>query len=699
MNEITSPQNPLRQLSFPVLEHISVQNYLMYPGTEDCPGVEHTFLPGMNVIVGINGVGKTTLLNILFRMLTGDRDLRSGRELGNAQRKLAVIDTDIFSVRVPDRARDAVATLQFRLGERRLKIKRSLRNLEVLEFDVNPLDDDLGLIIDNEERYKFAVTKYSGVDDFFDFILVLQYLMFFLEDRRTLVWDENAQFEIFRILFCPQNSNYNYKEAVNSALSADSYARNLNAVLSREQKRLNRIKKEITKSNPTELSLLEAGVSELRKLVEQKSEAADRVDRKRREYRRTLETNRNDLERLHQDEMQLREAMLSSLFPKLSDYGSYALSNLLSKHCCIVCGSNDETHLENARLRLEATSDCPLCHSDISLQEVSETVEVNSENKKRLEALSDSKKHYAGAVRDLELRIKNLSQEYLKLEEERWTAESEYNDLNQKLAIARRAIEHTGGIDVAAETQRLQEFERTIADYRAEKTSALKELLEVINGVAENVEVFKDSLIHNFGVYIDAFMAERCELRYRREARNLGQLSSSVDLLYPEFHVSLTSGVYTRSGSAREAANAVSESQMEFIELAFRMSLLATAASTDAVTLIMETPEASLDAVFIPRAGASLNKFAYQATSKHSTLITSSNLNGSEMISALLGTINSPKKLLPAEVEAAPLDIDISGRVLNLLTCAAKNAALVKFGDEYQRRFKLAINAQNKEQT
>ena len=69
------------------------------------------------------------------------------------------------------------------------------------------------------------------------------------------------------------------------------------------------------------------------------------------------------------------------------------------------------------------------------------------------------------------------------------------------------------------------------------------------------------------------------------------------------------------------------------------------------------------------------------------------------MISALLGTINSPKKLLPAEVEAAPLDIDISGRVLNLLTCAAKNAALVKFGDEYQRRFKLAINAQNKEQT
>ena len=37
-------------------------------------GIDHAFRSGVNVIVGINGLGKTTLLNVIFRLLAGPYD-------------------------------------------------------------------------------------------------------------------------------------------------------------------------------------------------------------------------------------------------------------------------------------------------------------------------------------------------------------------------------------------------------------------------------------------------------------------------------------------------------------------------------------------------------------------------------------------------------------------------------------------------
>ena len=82
----------MRLVNLPHIDELTIDGYVLYPGPESDPGLHHNFLSGVNVVVGINGIGKTTLLLMLFRMLAGAKDLRIADELGGSQRSLASVD-------------------------------------------------------------------------------------------------------------------------------------------------------------------------------------------------------------------------------------------------------------------------------------------------------------------------------------------------------------------------------------------------------------------------------------------------------------------------------------------------------------------------------------------------------------------------------------------------------------------------------
>lgn len=695
------PLSPRKSVRFPIIEHIRVDGYLLYPGKEGSLGLNHSFMPGMNVIVGINGVGKTTLLNILFRMLAGDKDLRDGEELGDSKRSLATIrDANIFARIVPDRARDATASLKFRLGEHSIEIKRSLRNLELLEMKIDPPSPHEIKLDDIEDMYKMVVPRIAGVDDFYDFILILRYLVFFLEDRRTLIWDKSAQTEIFRILFFPNTTNDNYKSLINEALSADSYARNAQSVLTKEKTRYEKTAKEAAKIKPDEFNLLEIAVSQLQESLESLRKKTSNLDEKRRSIRRTLEQIRSDMEKNAQSERSLREQMLASIFPKLDDFSVFAISNLQSERGCVICGNQDAELLQEAHKRFEKTLECPLCSADLAHQESHHELAVTEANKLQLEHYASERQKLIHSEQSLAAELVQVQAEYSEAETKRWHIESEFNADSEKLKIAKLSLDKSASGQLGGISDRIKSLEETVDQYRYDKNEALVKLKSFVDALSANVATFQEELCNKFSTFISAFLAEDCDLTHRNEPRKIGQLSSPVELLFPEFHVNMTSGVFRQSGSPRESIDSVSESQMEFIELAFRMSILATAAADDAVSLIMETPEASLDAVFIPRAGELLNRFGQSATQRPSTLITSSNLNGSEMISALLGLAASPEQTDRAKTNSAltqthqvmPVAERFS-RILNLLEYAAENAALQKFAPEYKERLKDAIGA------
>ena len=63
-------------INLPILHSFDVSEYGLFPGGgSDAPGLHIGFSPGLTLVLGANGLGKTTLVMMLYRMLTGPYDI------------------------------------------------------------------------------------------------------------------------------------------------------------------------------------------------------------------------------------------------------------------------------------------------------------------------------------------------------------------------------------------------------------------------------------------------------------------------------------------------------------------------------------------------------------------------------------------------------------------------------------------------
>jgi DNA repair exonuclease SbcCD ATPase subunit len=53
-------------IEFPILEELVISGYGLFPGMTDSGGLRVTFRPGLTLILGANGLGKTTLITIWY---------------------------------------------------------------------------------------------------------------------------------------------------------------------------------------------------------------------------------------------------------------------------------------------------------------------------------------------------------------------------------------------------------------------------------------------------------------------------------------------------------------------------------------------------------------------------------------------------------------------------------------------------------
>ena len=134
---------------------MKVDNYGLFPGKPQGSGIEWSFKPGLSLIAGINGIGKTTLLMMILRSFTGPYDLSGDGVpvtlnvvLPETPVKLAPRNVSYFAQRVADGAKTAEATLLVEFGRSNLKISRRLCDLflercylndEIVELPVNKM--------------------------------------------------------------------------------------------------------------------------------------------------------------------------------------------------------------------------------------------------------------------------------------------------------------------------------------------------------------------------------------------------------------------------------------------------------------------------------------------------------------------------------------------------------------------------------
>jgi hypothetical protein len=350
------------------------------------------------------------------------------------------------------------------------------------------------------------------------------------------------------------------------------------------------------------------------------------------------------------------------------------LSHIVSGGGCLVCGSDAAEKAAELRDRM-ATGRCPVCDSPPDRQErVVGATEVASERVNKAARELDQRRANFKAICErrevVATRVGELLDQRREIQAELENHRLQLDALQARLPASAEAISELEASVKIGQT-RVEE----LAKDRSEALRSYRELMKRAGAAIESRQV---SIKTHFQACVKAFLAESCELNYRERDRTVGQSGERVR--FPGFDVMLTSGTFPDTPTPRLSSDDVSESQKEFIDLAFRIALIRTAALKRGAMLILETPEASLDSLFIYRAGDLLREFADETGEANNILVASSNLNDANMIPALLGIDQHPETL--------PESID--RKMVNLLKVAAQNAALKARKGQYEEQYRLA---------
>lgn len=648
---------------FPRLENLRVGDYDLYPGTPGSPGLSVRFEPGLTLVLGANGLGKTTLVWILYRMLSGPYDipkLNSGDDLGGRRlepKQLGRPAKSTFARRVVDNAKAATGFLSFYLGDRHVCVRRRLHDLSLMEFTV----DGAALDLDERTSFQSMISDLAGLWSFGDWIVMLRYITFYFEDRRELVWDFTAQRQVLRLLFLPEEVAQQWTERERRILTLDSRARNLNAALTREEKAL--AEDESLQQSAADVREELKTLSDLQQAEDTERQTLDETfldaDAARKAARLRLLRSQQQRESTFRAREHAKLAALEERFPSASETARYLLAQILTESHCLACGNRDPALASELERRL-TESLCVICGSSVVEKQRSAAVVSLSDAR-----LSRTYDELLAADREVESARENLSS----AEQDFDSIQIELHRLDASIAGRRdqidrllrklpkeEAILHKQRGEIAVLRRRVgnlrNEVERERSGFFAFITSVSPILLEHAQTISEA-----------FQAYAEEFLVEDCKLTWTKQRARVGQ--SGISMEYPTFEFDMASASF-RSPVRRGGPDQVSQSQREFIDLSFRMALMEAADPGGGGTLVIDAPESSLDAVFVHRAADALSRFAQPDGMNH--LVVTSNLTDGGLIPRLLDSYS---------IE------DRNARTLDLFDIAEPTAAVRSLSTEY----------------
>lgn len=651
---------------FPLLQQLTTEHYGLYPGLDRAGTFEVNFRDGLTLILGANGLGKTTLVTLLFRMLTGtaDIDLPDGR-IGSADLKVQNLDTwsrRQFAHRVNDGADQALARLRFQLGGRQFVVERRLTDLALMSLTI-----DGQVAQAEEEAYRTAINQAANLGSFGDWILVLRTLVFFFEDRRALVWDPGAQRQLLRALLLSPVAAQEWTQRERVILVLDSRMRNLQAALRREEKERAKTTQKITNA-PGVRAALAAAETRLQQLHEQHKRLVQRMEITESSRHRTrLDALRAEAE---QDKAlrELERARLLAIdahLPTADESIRFILARLMSDDTCLVCGTGE---VNAKRLALEAALEhrrCVVC--DSSLPPPEHVTEITDERLHALKASYESFSIQAAAqVRERD----EANEAHLATSVELTACVRELDETDEKVRSLMLQLPPDQR-RVTDQQKKLDAVASMVTDLRAELKVERTAFAEFLGAHRAQIAQFAENIKTKFGEAAHGFLFEQSQLTWAPTRTQVGQAGAdgAEAVEYPSFAVDLTGSDFGGLKRRDDPAE-VSESQREFIDLAFRMALVHVASPQRTATLVIDAPESSLDAVFVDRAAVVLGRFAQSGHGTTNRLVVTSNLGAGQLVPKLLQQVAPPENCM------AP--------VVDLFHAGVPTRAMVEWKDQYE---------------
>ncbi len=634
----------MKKIYLPKLDYIEIDNYSLYINQ---PKFKFTFLDGISAIVGVNGIGKTTFVNIIIYCLVGHKKVYNDKPKKNSKKKeVEYEDIDFFSSRMSgkfdsDKNAQAVAYVYFSINNFQIKIGRSLYENKITSLNINGRESSNS----DEENYQQLITDISGINTFRDFEKIIRTFLFFDESRMNIAWETDTQDEILRILLFDEKYFIKFKELEEEVTTLDSKGRHAS-----ENRRMakiayksliddkNKLVKDVTKGHEKtdiaklfekknfldeeKLKIQNEMESIIRKINEQDSELNNLIGEK--------ENISFKIEKIEEEISKLETKLYTSVYDSLPDY-YYTLEHSIGNDGkCLICGSKSK-EIKISSLSKINNGQCLVCSSKIKPNEEIDPqsiIEINSLNTKKVEVIN---------------LLQNKNAEIIRMKRLIENNNLEINKLNKALDDKKREIIYIelliSGNNIENQTDTYTEIlkskQGTIAKLEEEINNAYtlrdikkKELLEYNAKFKKTINNLNINLSEYFNKYASTFIGLECELTV--DEKEINKIPHIVYL--PKI-----------DGVIRKNIWAVSESQRFFLDQAFRMAIIDYLQNTIngfSTYFITETPEGSLDIAY----EVQVAKMFMQFSESCNNIIFTSNLNSSSFLREIFEKINKNER-------------------------------------------------------
>jgi len=217
-------------MKLPTIKKIIIENISLFKGP-----VNRTFYPGTNMIIGGNGLGKTTIINTIIYGLVGNTSYRKLNVRTGRNEPETPIPKDYFQGRIGVKDQEtAQVTITIEIGSLEITITRSLFRPQLNKIDIVDKSSASGdsTIIDGkpeelEQSYIRLIQEQLEIDSFEHFTFLISNLLVFDENRRTLVWDTETQNQTLRLLFLEREFDERFGALSTKVTELDTSARHM----------------------------------------------------------------------------------------------------------------------------------------------------------------------------------------------------------------------------------------------------------------------------------------------------------------------------------------------------------------------------------------------------------------------------------------------------------------------------------------
>lgn len=658
----------MKELYLPNLKKIKVSRYTLY---RQEPTFEYTFHNGTNAIVGANGIGKTTFVNMIVYCLVGHK--KGKTKISRDVKKIEYIDENFFSARINNTIDEienmaAQVTLEYYLGETKILITRSLikNTIESLVVNEEEIDQPTDFI------YQDLVEKYSKISQFRDFELLVREFLFFDERRNNVAWEVDSQDNILRILLLEEQYHLKINELEEKITRADTKGRHKSEdkrvaeasynelVMSREeivqqaQEEFNgkeessdtdmqesRQKLVLRRNNiHNEIADTQENLSEIQEIIQEITADISLLEGNITNLSVTYDKIISEIKRLE-------TRLYKSIYDKLPDYYYTIEKNLLTEGKCLICNAKSR-EIQKKASKIKQSGKCLICGSELV-----ENIAIDDNLVKKLNLLHEEKQQKWNELNNQKNQLAKLDEKFQEHNNEIKSLKEKVENLTRtKIVIESELSKNSSGPEREdMYTEILKKKEKVIEDLEVAIREAYHERDEYKKELSEYTQKFKkvindlnQKLSRYFNKYASAFMGMDCKL----------SVMSKTLKKIPHFYYAPEI-----DGQIRKDIWSVSESQRFFIDQAFRMAIidyLQNDIEQFSTFFITETPEGSLDMAYELQV-AKMFKIFSESNNK---IIFTSNLNSSNFLKELY------KGIPLEEREMRTLDLLKKGKITRI---------------------------------